>query len=83
MKNGRAVGVVLDNGREYQARRVISNMDVRRTFLKHVDEKELPGEFLKRVRAFKTRGSSGKLNIALDSLPEFTAPAERGAQHQG
>jgi phytoene dehydrogenase-like protein len=73
VKNGRAVGVVLENGDELRARRVISNMDVRRTFLKHVDAKELPGDFLKRVQTFKTRGSSGKLNIALDGLPRFTA----------
>ncbi len=73
VRNGRAVGVVLDDGREYRASRVISNMDVRRTFLKHVDARELPSDFLKRVQTFKTRGSSGKLNIALDGLPEFTA----------
>jgi phytoene dehydrogenase-like protein len=48
-------------------------MDVKRTFLRHVEEKELPDDFLKRVRRFKTRGSSGKLNIALDAAPKFTA----------
>jgi phytoene dehydrogenase-like protein len=73
VKGGRAVGVALEDGREYTAKRVVSNMDVRRTFLKHVEEKELPGAFVKRVQNFKTRGSSGKLNIALDGLPRFTA----------
>ena len=86
VQNGRAVGVVLDNGKEIKAKRVISNMDVRRTFLKHVEEKELPGDFLKRVQTFKTRGSSGKLNIALDGVPNFTAlpqgaPNIRGDLH--
>jgi phytoene dehydrogenase-like protein len=78
--NGRATGVVLDNGDEVRARRVVSNMDVKRTFLTHVDEDDLPGDFVKRVRAFKTRGSSGKLNIALDGVPKFTALPE-GAPH--
>ena len=73
VKNGRAQGVVLANGDVIIARRVVSNMDVRRTFLKHVEEKELPGEFVKRVKGFKTRGSSGKLNIALDGVPNFPA----------
>ncbi len=73
VKGGKAVGVVLDTGEEIRAARVVSNMDVRRTFLKHVEEKELPDPFLKRVRAFKTRGSSGKLNIALDGVPHFPA----------
>jgi phytoene dehydrogenase-like protein len=70
---GRATGVVLDNGDLVEGRRIISNMDVKRTFLKHVAAKELPEAFVKRVTAFKIRGSSGKLNIALDGVPKFTA----------
>ncbi len=80
VSNGRATGVVLDNGDEIRGRRVISNMDVKRTFLKHVEEKELPGEFVDRVKKFKIRGSSGKLNIALDSAPVFPALPE-GSTH--
>ncbi len=84
--NGRATGVVLDNGEEIRAARVISNMDVQRTFLKHVDEGDLPPSFVKQVKTFKIRGSSGKLNIALDRLPTFPAlpagaPNIRGALH--
>lgn len=72
----RAVGVVMDNGDELRARRVVSNMDVWRTFLKHVEVKELPEPFLKQVRLVKTRRSSGKLNIALDGLPRSAALPE-------
>ncbi|MFN4171427.1 MAG: phytoene desaturase family protein [Pseudorhodobacter sp.] len=80
VSDGRATGVVLDNGDELRAARVLSNMDVKRTFLHHVAEKDLPGDFVRRVRAFKIRGSSGKLNIALDTAPEFPA-LPRGAPH--
>lgn len=73
ISGGRAQGVVLEGGAELRAARVISNMDVKRTFLKHVDQAELPETFVKRVRSFKTRGSSGKLNIALDAAPVFPA----------
>jgi len=73
VRGGQAIGVVLDGGDEVRGRRVISNMDVKRTFLKHVAEDELPPGFVKKVRNFKTRGSSGKLNIALDGPPRFTA----------
>jgi phytoene dehydrogenase-like protein len=83
VKNGRAVGVVLENGDELRARRVISNMDVRRTFLKHVEAKELPEDFLHRVQRFKTRGSSGKLNIALDGVPKFNALPEGAPNIRG
>ena len=73
VRNSRATGVVLAGGEEVPGRLVISNADVKRTFLKLVEEKELPEIFLRRVRNFKIRGSSGKVNIALDSMPEFPA----------
>ncbi|NRP22538.1 Phytoene desaturase (lycopene-forming) [Ensifer adhaerens] len=70
---GKATGAVLADGEEVLGKLVVSNADVKRTFLKLVDESALPERFVHRVRHFKMRGSSGKLNIALDSLPEFPA----------
>ena len=86
VRHGTAKGVVLSDGEEIQGRIVVSNADVKRTFLNLVEEKELPEPFLRRVRNFKIRGSSGKVNIALDSLPEFPAlpkdsPCIRGDLH--
>lgn len=78
VKDGKVTGVALDNGNTYDAPIVASNMDVKRTFLKHTEEKHLPEDFTKAVKRFKIRGSSGKLNIALDALPEFPA-APKGA----
>ncbi len=83
VSHGRATGVMLDNGDVLKARRVVSNMDVKRTFLKTVDEKHLPETFVKRVKAFKIRGSSGKLNIALDRAPKFTALPEGAPNIRG
>ena len=83
VQNGRATGVVLDGGEEMRAAHVISNMDVKRTFLKHVEERHLPGDFVASVRKFKTRGSSGKLNIALDAAPVFTALPEGAPNIRG
>jgi phytoene dehydrogenase-like protein len=73
VRDGRAVGVALADGEEIQARTVVSNLDVRRTFLETMDAGDLPEPFLQQVRNFKIRGSSGKLNIALDGLPSFPA----------
>src|SRR5215217_6264904 len=67
-KNGRATGVVLDNGDEIDAKVVVSSVDPNLTFLKFIDAKELPGDFLDEVRRYKFRGSSGKVNLALDAL---------------
>jgi phytoene dehydrogenase-like protein len=72
-RSGRATGVVLADGEEVRGNLVVSNADVKRTFLKLVEEDALPEAFVHRVKHFKMRGSSGKLNIALDSLPEFPA----------
>jgi phytoene dehydrogenase-like protein len=86
VRHGRATGVVLDDGEEVHAPVVVSNMDVKRTFLKTVAPEHLAPEFLDQVRKFKIRGSSGKLNIALDRLPRFPSipegsPSIRGDLH--
>jgi phytoene dehydrogenase-like protein len=86
VKGGKAKGIILAGGEEIYGKLVVSNADVKRTFLKLVEDKDLPDVFLRRVRNFKIRGSSGKVNIALDSLPEFPAlpknsPCYRGDLH--
>ena len=72
VKNGKAKGVALANGDELYADIVVSNLDPKRTFLKIMDEGDLPADVVKKAKNFKIRGSSGKLNIALDGLPTFT-----------
>jgi len=76
VKNGKVTGVALDNGDEIHADIVVSAMDVKRTFLNCMDKKDLPEKFYRRVENFKIRGSSGKVNIALDGLPTFPALPE-------
>ena len=71
IRGARARGVILKNGDEYLAKNVVSNADVKRTFLKLTDPEHLPPNFIKKVNNFKIRGSSGKVNIALDSMPKF------------
>ena len=83
IKGGRANGVVLQNGDEYRAPVVVSGLDARRTYLELVDHKELPTELLDQVRRFRFRGSSGKVNLALSALPDFTCMPGVGAHHRG
>jgi phytoene dehydrogenase-like protein len=64
-------GVALANGDEFHADVVVSNLDPRRTFLSIMDERDLPPDVVRRARNFRIRGSSGKLNIALDGMPTF------------
>jgi len=73
VKNGRVSGVALENGDEYYADVVVSNMTLPRTFLECMDPKDLEPDFIRKVKNFKIRGSSGKLNFALDGVPQLTA----------
>lgn len=73
VRNGKTTGVALEDGTEINARIVVSAMDVKRTFLNCMDKSDLPADFHKRVENFKIRGSSGKVNIALDGMPTFPA----------
>ncbi|MCS5646495.1 MAG: NAD(P)/FAD-dependent oxidoreductase, partial [Candidatus Marinimicrobia bacterium] len=83
VKNGRAVGVVLENGDEYQADKVISGLDPKLSFLKMVDESDLPSDFVTDIKNFRIRGSSGKVNLALDGLPNFTSLPGDGPHLRG
>ena len=76
VKGRKATGVVLVSGEEIDARVVVSNLDAKRTFLKVMDRKDVPEDLLRRAENFKIRGSSGKLNIALDGMPTFSALPE-------
>ncbi|WP_019528009.1 phytoene desaturase family protein [Dasania marina] len=73
VKNGKTTGVALENGTEYYSDIVVSNLEAKRTFLGIMDEADLPEYVIERAKNFKSRGSSGKVNIALDGLPTFPA----------
>jgi phytoene dehydrogenase-like protein len=83
IKDGRITGVALEDGSEFFAPVVASNMDVKRTFLNHVDRYQLPLDFTKAVERFKIRGSSAKLNISLDRFPEFPAAPDHASFIRG
>ena len=82
-KNSRALGVTLASGDEIDADLVLSSVDPRLTFLKFIDEGELPSEFLEDVTRYRFRGSSGKVNLALDALPDFLCRPGDGTHLRG
>jgi phytoene dehydrogenase-like protein len=83
VKEGRAAGVVLQSGEEITANVISSSVDPHLTFEKFLEPAELPGDFLEGVRRYKFRGSSGKVNMALDALPEFKSLPGDGAHLRG
>jgi phytoene dehydrogenase-like protein len=83
VKNGRACGVVLKGGEEISATVISSSVDPHLTFEKFLEPTELPTDFLESVRRYKFRGSSGKVNLALDALPDFKCMPGPGAHLRG
>jgi len=83
VRDGRAAGVVLEGGEEITAKLVASNLDPRLTFLKLVEERVLPDEFVHAIRRYRCEGTSCKINLALSGLPDFLAlPGSPGPQHR-
>jgi phytoene dehydrogenase-like protein len=83
VREGRATGVVLESGEEIAAATISSSADPRRTFLGFVGERHLPAEFVSDLSRFRYRGSSGKVNLALDALPDFTVRPGPGPHLRG
>jgi phytoene dehydrogenase-like protein len=83
VKGNRAEGVVLQNGDEIRARVVASSVDPRLTFEHFIDPHLLPPEFVDDIDRYKFRGSSAKVNLALDALPDFTCLRGDGPHLRG
>jgi phytoene dehydrogenase-like protein len=81
--DGRATGVALETGEEIRATSVLSSLDSRRTFIDLLEAGTLDPSFEAEVRRFKFRGSSGKVNLAVDRLPEFTSLPGEGEHLRG
>ena len=94
LENGRARGVLLEDGSEVMARAVVSNADPQRTLLGLVGRESLAADDVAALEALDFRSPSVKLNLALDALPRFRGtgggasgggplPEHRGTIHVG
>ena len=85
VRNGRAIGVELEDGTIFRAKAIVSNLHPRVTFLDLIGEEHLPEEFVRAVRRFRSRSGSVKVNLALSDLPRPLAwkGAVPGNPHTG
>jgi phytoene dehydrogenase-like protein len=83
VKDGRATGVALESGQEIEASVVLASTDAKVTFLDLLEPGTLDPEFEQEIRRFKFRGSSGKVNLAVDRLPDFTCLPGEGEHLRG
>jgi phytoene dehydrogenase-like protein len=82
-QNGRATGVVLESGERIDASVVSSSADPRRTFFGLLGADHLPPAFATELRRYRYRGSSAKVNLALDGLPDFRSLPGPGSHLRG
>jgi phytoene dehydrogenase-like protein len=81
--HGRAVGVELDDGSLVRAKRVVSNLHPKTTYLDLVGRDRLPDVVVRDIERFRTRSGSVKVNFGLSELPEFPSWDQEGDVHRG
>jgi phytoene dehydrogenase-like protein len=78
VKDGAATGVVLRSGEEISARAVVSNADPKGTLMRLVDPAHLSPDFIQKIKNYRSAGTVAKINLAVSTLPEFTALKSKG-----
>ncbi|MGC1665728.1 MAG: NAD(P)/FAD-dependent oxidoreductase [Bradyrhizobium sp.] len=73
VERGRAVGVVLDNGETTRARYVASSVNPKLLYTRLVPSGALPADFLTRMQRWRNGSGTFRMNVALSTLPSFTA----------
>ena len=82
MENGLAIGAVLEDGREFRARCVVSNLNPKLLYQRLVPQEAQPEELRERIVRYRCGSGTFRMNVALTELPDFTcAPGTALASH--
>jgi phytoene dehydrogenase-like protein len=71
-RDTRATGIVLADGTEIAAGRVVANVDPKLLYLRLIDASVLDADFRRRIEAYRCASATFRMNVALDALPEFS-----------
>ncbi|MEC7931160.1 MAG: NAD(P)/FAD-dependent oxidoreductase, partial [Pseudomonadota bacterium] len=82
VEDDRTVGVRLESGEEVIGRTVIANVGPKLLYERMMDPADLPSDFVKRIKGFRTGSGTFRMNVALSDLPDFTCLPGAGAHHQ-
>lgn len=72
-RRGKAVGVVLADGRELRARVVASNLNPKLLYQQLVPRAQLDADTTARIDRYRCGSGTFRMNVALAELPDFTA----------
>ena len=81
VKAGRAAGVALASGEVIDARRVIANVNPKLLFERLVSPQDVPDDFRARIDGYRCASGTFRMNVALASLPVFSALPAPGPHH--
>lgn len=73
IENDKAVGVRLEDGREFSARAVAANVHPQLLFQKMVADEYVPATFKENIDNYRSNSGTFRMNVALHELPKFTA----------
>ena len=76
-------GVTLASGEELTAPTVVTTAHPQISFLRLLDRRDLPADFVEEIRDWKTRSGTVKVNLAVDRLPEFASQPRFDPQVHG
>ncbi|HUL63733.1 MAG TPA: NAD(P)/FAD-dependent oxidoreductase [Burkholderiaceae bacterium] len=72
VERGRAVGVMLEDGRELRARAVAANVNPKLLYQSLVDPALLAPEFNESIANYRCGSGTLRINVALSELPDFS-----------
>ena len=82
VEGNRVAGVALQDGRTVKAPKVVANVNLKLLYTSMLPEGALDPDFLRRMRNWRCGSGTFRMNVALSSLPSFTAlPGRSVADH--
>ena len=82
IKNNKAIGVMLEDGSEVFADKVISNLNPKLLFKKLVDRDDVNQEYRRKILNYKCGSGTFRMNVALSELPDFNClPGKEICEH--
>ena len=73
VERDRAVGVILDNEETVRARYIVSGVNPKLLYTRLVPAQALPADFHGRIKNWRNGSGTFRMNVALSTLPSFTA----------